>query len=113
MDPCAHPVCVATSQALPCAHSPSSPAPPARAGLPPTDDSAPARALAQWNSRRDASWYLRSPRVCGPDLRRDLRHLRIGLVFLALPDEPRREQSVAFVAWDDVNVEVRDALAHA
>src|SRR4029077_16285265 len=49
--------------------------------------------------------------VRGPDLRRDLRHLRVGLVCLALPDEPRREQSVAFVSWHDVNVKVGDALA--
>ena len=51
--------------------------------------------------------------VRGMDLRREVGHLRVVLVFLALPDEPRREQSVAFVPRDHVNVKVRDALAHA
>src|SRR5438445_12113458 len=47
----------------------------------------------------------------GPDLRRGLRHHGIRLVLLALPDEPRGEESVAFVARHDVNVKVRHALA--
>src|SRR6266702_5852792 len=47
------------------------------------------------------------------DLRREVCHLRVVLVFLALPDEPRREESVAFVPRYHVNVKVRDALAHA
>src|SRR5260221_421334 len=49
--------------------------------------------------------------VRDPDLRREVFHLRVVLIFLALPDEPSREQSVAFVSWDDVNVKVRHALA--